>query len=437
MSRSLLAFLGVSDYLPCNYELYGKKVDNVRFVQEALASMLCEDWNEDDRIIIFLTKEAKNRNWVDNGHIKSGKPLPREGLERRLKSLNLKAKIIPVDVPEGKTENELWEIFDIILQQINEEDEVIFDITHAYRSLPLLVIILLNYARVLKHIEIKGIYYGAFEVLGSRPEVSEMNIKDRNAPIFDLTPFAYLFDWTSAINNFITYGDARSIFELTDKQLAPIFREAKRKDDNAIQLKNLGSQLKKFTELILTTRGYDIVRGTSRGFNVDELKKLIKINKGSMLKPINPLLDRISSKVENFHKDDIQNGYRAVEWCIEHGLIQQGITLLQETMISEIVVKHFGWDKINDREKRELVVDAINTKIKKLSKSKEGESDKARNNKKDIEKIMEELDDDFLRIYDSISQHRNDINHAGFKNNPHNPENLKKKLRENFEKLER
>lgn len=426
----MLTFLGTNDYLPCNYSLNGKKVNDVRFIQEAIVHLLCKDWSKEDRIIIFLTEGAKNINWVDDGHKdRDSKPLQREGLKHRLDSLKLRANVITKDVPTGRSEDEIWKIFDDILNQINDDDEVIFDITHGFRSLPLLAIIILNYARVLKNAKINGVYYGAVESLGTIHDIERMHIKDRDAPIFDLTPFIYLFDWTGAIDDFLTYGDAKDINKLTKEELTPILKSTKGKDEDALNLKELGNQLEKFTGLIQTSRGLGIIRD----FDFDNLRRLININKESILKPINPLLDGISNKTKNFNNNDVENGYAAVKWCIKHNLIQQGYTLLQETMISEIVVKHFGENKIAEKNERELVSQAINIRKGKIPENEWEES--AKNNKECVQEIMDGLDDDFIRVYDSVSQYRNDINHAGFRDNPTKPGNIKKRLREYYEKV--
>lgn len=426
----MLAFLGTNDYLPCNYLLDGMEVSNVRFVQEALAAILCKDWGEEDEIIVFLTKEAKNKNWVDNGHKdKDGNPLQSEGLKHRLEHLNLKADIVPRDVPDGRSEYEIWEMFDLVFNQINDGDEIIFDITHGFRSLPMLVIIILNYARALKDIKIKGIYYGAFESLGTLRDVKKMDIVDRNAPIFNLTPFVHLFNWTVAIDDFLTYGDAKDINELTNEELTPILRATEGKDKSAQNLKTLSTKLKKMTELIQTSRGLSVIRD----FDFNNLRELISYNKESILKPINPLLDKISDKIKGFNNNDIENGYAAVEWCIEHNLIPQGYTILQETMITEIVAKHFGEAEIANRDKRELVSQAINIKHRRIPEDKWNKV--AESNKDVLLKIMSELDDDFIRIFDSVSQYRNDIDHAGFRDSPHKPEGLNRKLKEYYEKL--
>ena len=361
MAKVMFAFLGTQNYLPCNYLLNDEKVSDVRFVQEAIASLFCKDWTGGDKIVIFLTKGAKDKNWVDNGHKdRDGKPL--EGLKHRLESLKLNVEIVPKEVPTGQSEVEMWKIFDDVFNQINDGDEVVFDLTHGFRSLQLLAITILNYARVLKNIKINGVYYGAFESLGTTGDVEEMDIEDRDAPIFNLTPFIYLFNWTSAIDDFLTYGDAKYINALTNERATPILRDTKGKDEGAKNLKKLGAQLEKLSELIQTSRGLSVIRG----FDFDNLRKLININKESILKPINPLLDEIASKIENFDNGDIKNGYAAVEWCIQHNLIQQGYTILQETMISEVVAKHFGEDEIADKNKRVLVSQAIIIKYRKI-----------------------------------------------------------------------
>jgi len=432
MSQIMLAFLGTNDYLPCNYLLNGReKINDVRFIQEALVSLFCKDWTEEDRVTIFLTEEAKNKNWVDDGHSRDGKPLQREGLKRRLESLGLKTKILAKEVPDGRTEEEVWKIFDEVLNQINDGDEVIFDITHAFRSLPMLAIVILNYAKVIKNIKINGVYYGAFESLGSIHEVKEMEIQDRNAPIFNLTSFVRLFDWTNATHNFITYGDAKDISELTQQEIKPILADTKGKDEGAQNLRKLSTQLKKFTELIQTSRGPDIIKD----IDFDNLRELIKISKGGLLSPINPLLDKISNKIKDFKSNDVKNGYAAVEWCIGHNLIQQGYTLLQETMLSEVITKHFGNNEITDREKRKLVAQAINIANRNIPEGEWKESAKSR--KEDVKKIIGCLSKDFIRIYDAITQCRNDINHAGFVTDPIQPKDLKNKLKEYYEKLKK
>lgn len=427
MRRVMLAFLGTNDYIPCNYLLNGeKRVNNIRFIQEALATLFCKNWTEDDRLFIFVTEEAKSKNWVDNGHKdKDGKPKNIEGLKTRLDSLNLKVNIVSEEIPEGKKEDEIWNIFDNVFSKINDGDEIIFDITHGFRSLPMLAFVILNYAKVLKDIKISGVFYGAFESLGNGREVEKMNIENRNAPIFDLTPFIYLFEWTNATANFLTYGDAKDIHELTNQKIKPILKDTKGKDEKSKNLNMLSEQLIKFTKYIQTCRGLDIVKG----YEIKILKEAVNNNKDSFIKPMNPLFEKISDKFENFDQNDVKNGYAAVEWCINHNLVQQGYTILLETIISQFVVKCFGKNEITNINKRELVSTAV------YSKDSENDIKLSDSEKVDIQKLKNYMPEDFVRLYDTISQTRNDINHAGMRENPQKPKDLINNLKDYYNKF--
>ncbi len=88
-----------------------------------------------------------------------------KGLRSCLEAISVRASISNVDIPMGASEQEIWNIFNIVLDQIRENDFVVFDITHAFRSIPMLAIVILNYAKVIKNIRLTGIIR-AFEVLG-------------------------------------------------------------------------------------------------------------------------------------------------------------------------------------------------------------------------------------------------------------------------------
>ena len=74
----------------------------------------------------------------------------------------------------------------------------------------------------------KAVYYGAFEVLGYGSLVAKLPIEERNAPIFDLTPFIDLFDWTLAIDRYLATGDASLVENLTSSEVKKINEEIRR-----------------------------------------------------------------------------------------------------------------------------------------------------------------------------------------------------------------
>ena len=109
--RVFISFLGTGNYVQTYYSFNGKTTNPVRFVQEALVENICKDWNDNDRIFIFCTEQAKNLNWVDNGHGKSFEVIENYGLESRLNKLRLSVPFEKIDINDGLSEEEIWSIF--------------------------------------------------------------------------------------------------------------------------------------------------------------------------------------------------------------------------------------------------------------------------------------------------------------------------------------
>jgi CRISPR-associated DxTHG motif protein len=111
---------------------------------------------EEDRVVIFTTEKAFQANWLDNGHIdqKTGTPKKRNGLEQCIAALGLKCEVVNTSIPDGRNEMEIWKLFRIFEKQIPSDSEVYVDITHSFRSLPMLAMVALNYAKITKKISI-------------------------------------------------------------------------------------------------------------------------------------------------------------------------------------------------------------------------------------------------------------------------------------------
>lgn len=410
MARKYIAFLGVSKYIPVNYMLNNSKVNNCAFIQAALAEILCKNWDEQDSIIIFLTKEAEEKNW------RTPNSNNYDGLEKTLIALNLPVgKIIAEkDLPKGENEVEIWKTFENVLNRIDDNDEIYFDITHGFRSIPMLALVILSYARVVrKNVKIGGIFYGAFETLGSARDILNMPIEERDTPIFDLTSFSALLEWTAGVDRFIDTGDSSIIAELTKKNVNPILSATRGTDLNARALKKLSASMEKFGRVISTCRGPEI-----SGYVKDLLKNLNSLTDESkaLIPAFKPLFEKLENKLEKFGQGDIENGIAAVDWCIRHNLIQQGYTILQETIITDFCRKQGVNEK--DRDKRTEISSDINL----LEQNNRGD---------DTEKHP---DYDLAALFVEIGNYRNDINHAGYREDASSGEKIINRLEKLFER---
>ncbi len=430
MSKVYLSFLGTNDYLPCTYYQGDQSRKNIRFVQEATLAFHCRDWTAEDRILIFLTDEALKANWKDNGHMdrRTGQPLDRKGLERCIQDLKLTSAFTPVPICTGKSETEIWEIFDTMFSHLNSGDEVIFDITHALRSIPMLAIVVLNYAKVLKNIRILGIYYGAFEVLGSLRDAENLKVNKRKVPVFDLTAFDLLTDWAFAIDRFTGSGDAEPAKNLALKTLKPVLAATQGKDATASALRGFTFALSDFTKSISTCRGPDIPH------EVLKLKERLRACADvELIRPLLPLLRRIEKRMADFQDNPVLCGIEAAQWCLDHNLIQQGYTILQEFLISHFILQ-IGEDPmvlIN----RELVNQAVYIHINEVQVRRW--NPKAAENAELVRRFLDYFDNVKPLIYSlrSMGQIRNDLNHAGFRDPRMKAKDFEENLRKTLQEI--
>jgi CRISPR-associated Csx2 family protein len=439
MPRNIfLSFLGTSNYQTIRYFADENKnaLPPLRFVQEATLQLHCSHFGKNDQIIIFTTPTAHLRNWKDYEHIEDictkSKAL-KEGLEKRLEALNPPCAFKAKEIPEGKSPAEIWEIFNIVFSELKENDRVTFDITHSFRSLPMLNMVLINYARLLKNITVEGIYYGAFEA-------KEKNEAGENcAPIWNLKAFSDIQNWTNNARIFLKTGNA-----------SPLAKQITTEPYQEIK-----ESLLNFSQFNLVNRGMDIFSG----------KEMLKLHK-ALSQPIDeddpavsallPILEKIKGEFQHYKENEAYNGFHAVRWCIHNGLLQQAATLMEE-FITTLVMLDLGETELNNHKKRktfsaaltigenedfrfdhvidETEIDGEKVTIEKVEASKEHrkwqESTvpkiRAYSHKKEFGNLAG-------KIKNSI---RNDVNHAGFRADPRDYSGFKESLIKRYKELQK
>lgn len=197
--KVFLSVLGTGFYQKCVYYAGDFRAEQTRFIQRAsLEYYGAREWTSTDLVCIFVTSKARTDNWSVERKTKDGTvernirkdPVTQTdeeyfGLNDELQSLGLKAPVREIPISQEGTEDAIWETFRKIYDVLQEGDEVYLDVTHAFRYIPMLVMVLLNYAKFLKHIKVMGIVYGNWE---SRTK------NKIDAPMVNLLPFSELQD---------------------------------------------------------------------------------------------------------------------------------------------------------------------------------------------------------------------------------------------------
>ncbi|GAB6091551.1 TIGR02221 family CRISPR-associated protein [Spirochaeta dissipatitropha] len=428
MRKICISFLGTNDYIRCNYVFdCGHSVKNVQYIQEALYQHICKDWSCNDVFYVFLTKDAAERNWDDHERFnKSSQDKHCDsslgGLKTALLQYPAGPTVYPVtDIPEGYTEIDIWNLFQQLVSKVKEKDEIHLDITHGFRSLPMLAMVLLNYLKVTHSIRIGGIYYGAFEKLGPAHKIrSEMPISERNAPVLELSSFHTLQEWSNGADVFMNYGISEKLERGIESWANPIKRETKGKDAVAKSLGELSKAIHEIYPAIATNRGKDIYQGKIFESLKNSIHNLKKHTNTENLRALEPLLELINNKIASFSSsNEVKNGFHAVQWCIDHGMVQQGITILQETLLSYAIL-FIDQEKIYEREFRETLSDKIGLMAQKKQRTNM--------NIDEPSEIFLHNNAWLIKAYGDLILIRNDVNHCGLRPDTTNPTKMKTAL---------
>lgn len=380
-----ITFLGTNNYKEVIYEFKNKQAQPTELFPKALCELF-----ELQELLVLVTKAAKEK-WFAK-------------LEEQLRSHQI--KVTEVLIPDEHSEEDLWIVFEQMTKRLNEGDEVIFDITHSFRTLPLLSFLAANYLQTAKNVKIKGIYYGAFDA-----GRADKNSGIRVAPVFDLTPFLELSRWTTATDKFISTGNARELGTL----LSEIHRRVRLAAQPSAQmptiLQNVGRSIGELSDAMLVNRPQEIAE------KAKQVGKIIHDEKATLetaqfAKPFAVLLERIGKEFEPFADFSLASQRELIDWYLKHGQIVQAVALMREWLVSLTCEKcEFNLMERDDRKKAEEILNQLGKQ--KAPKSQEivaGE---------EIAELSKRLqpfaDDDFLDIWNKAGDLRNDVMHFGFR----------------------
>lgn len=368
----LISFLGKGNYQDVTYFLQDDitKEFKSKFFVHALY-----EFYKPSKTIIFMTDEAEKK------------------YEYELKSiLNFEKK----KIMEGKNEKELWDIFETLEKSIPLSDEIIIDVTHGFRSIPIVALAVIIFLNILNKINVKKIVYGAFEA---------KEFYEGKAPVFDITNFLDLIEWSYATDEFLNFGNAKRL-----RNILNIIHEGTYRQHSEIKSKALKSLGKNLDEI---TTALSVVRPSEVSKSANELPKLIDdvkkdIEKLSVAKPLGKMLDKIPPIFQTITEAEgnlfDSNGFKAqaqmINFYVQIEKYQQAITLARESIVSYVCCqeKLDPLDK-NDREKAENMLNEWSGILKKGI-------------------LLNEKSTRYAELWYKIIDYRNDINHAGMKKNP-------------------
>lgn len=101
-----------------------------------------------------------------------------------------------VRIPYGRSQDEQIQILEHIAEQVNEGDDVVLDVTHGLRHLPMLGLVSAVLLGSVRRAQVRGVYYGALDI-----RMGDV------APVLELSGLLAIADWARAVARFEGGGD--------------------------------------------------------------------------------------------------------------------------------------------------------------------------------------------------------------------------------------
>ncbi|WP_456388287.1 TIGR02221 family CRISPR-associated protein [Desulfolithobacter sp.] len=323
MRRVYLSFLGLGRYEETVYELNGQPSKPTRFVQVAEQMLL--GWDRFDILYIVATSASKERHF--------------DALCQELGRCRGEIQLIELD--EDMSNAGQWQWFEQIFAVVRDGDELCVDLTHGYRSIPVIFSAAINFLQKTKQVRLVHLFYGAFE-------------KDRQlAPLVDMRSFFDINIWADAVTRLTRDADARGLAEAAATTNRHQFVELSDREFT--------------TACTQVTRRIINVDVNNVADDISRLMACIEQLDSTSSPVTSMLLEMVREKFSFLGDMDISNpdrtGYSLKYYefqlnlaglLLEHGLLMQAFTVMRE-WLSSLVMLYFeqqGSMKAKERRKR-------------------------------------------------------------------------------------
>lgn len=342
------------------------------------------------------------------------------------------AEIEPIDIPDGRNDEELWTVFQKVVDAVEPEESVIFDITHGFRSLPFLSFLSAAYLRTVKRVRMEAVYYGNFEA-------RDTSVEPHRAPVIDLTRFVDLLDWMIGADRFVRFGDARDLADLLQGQHErnkPDLHTASKAQMSAWSqspVKQTARNLRRVSQALRVVRPAETMNASHAVYT--QLPDAVRSIE-ALARPFVPLSQHVAesfapiAREEQAQKDDpaqtLETERTLIAWYLERNQIFQAVALAREWLISWLMVQVRMADQLMDKDARSQVERAIGQQVQQLqAKTRENSTVDVLPDLSDISNIT-----GVAQLFNQLGNLRNDLMHAGKRKDSLAAEKVEEQARE-------
>lgn len=310
-----LSTIGPTTYKEIEY-CWAPRGQEPQTYRTALFPLAVDAFFRPEKLLLMVTPEARtheNRCYIE-------------------RVLGPRLQLVPI--PPGRTEEELWQIFDIVSDAVPEGAEVILDVTHAFRSLPFVIFGVVNYLRRIKRIPLQRIVYGAYEAKETGPDGVQ------RAPVFDLTMLVDLHEWLQAVEAFTVRSEGQKLADLlAEAHRRPWLSGERGEVELPRQLQRMAGCIKEFSQSVRLLRPLEALEAAARA---QTLIRHVEQEAARWAKPFRHILSRLTDELSPLATGDAraldEEGLRRQLSLIKHyvqkDLIVQAVLLGREWLVN-------------------------------------------------------------------------------------------------------
>lgn len=307
------------------------------FVQSAILELSDIDF---DKIIIISTKKSstnisKFKDEILSTNISKFKDEILDIDEKFDTSIN----DISDDLFDLDGERGAWNWFERLNEKIEFGDNVVLDVTHGFRIVPIVFSAALSYLKRAKNIDILGVLYGAYVP----PK------KEESYPIVDIKDFYSISDWAEGVGRLIDDADASFLHKIAKKE----------KSGGFVGLNNV-ELLGNITKLTESVRNIELQNVENNARNaLDVIQRSITTAKPLEKQILRMIVEKFMSLISEtpiariYSKEYLILQMKLIELLATHGLYMQCFTAMREWMgsLGLAICGEYGFGSKNKDEK--------------------------------------------------------------------------------------
>lgn len=314
MTTLLLFTLGTGRYSETTYQ----HADQA-FACSFAAQALCEFHNAREpqrpveRAIVWVTPGARATNLAA---LQSAWDTSKCPLETR-------------DLATPGGEAEFWDLFDSLAAAVADGDRVLLDITHGFRTMPIVAMLAIAYLRAVRRdVTIAMVGYGQFTP------------GETVTPYLDLLPLVSLLDWTHGVQRLRESGDARPLAALLKAAQHGAHTRAKVEGWATPKLKSTAMAMERLALALQTLRFDELAKSAS---SLNALLGELGPADRQGARPFFEIADALAAEVAPLAASDggppltdMGRHHSTLVWLYDRGLYFPYLGLLTESLIAHV-----------------------------------------------------------------------------------------------------